>query len=77
MRIKLKNGDTTPIEAWCMRHLGARLYWMHDRRGGTSWRIRKSIDMKNRHCWELEIDNEKQALLLMLKFSNEILERNV
>lgn len=57
-----------------MRHLGERLYWMHDRRGGTAWRIRRMFDMQNRHCWELEIDNEQQALLLMLKFSNEILK---
>jgi hypothetical protein len=66
--MKLKVKSLSSIEQWCEKHLGPRLYYIHDRRGGMVWRIKKDPA----GGWELEIDNDHQALLLILKFSDEI-----
>ena len=63
--IKIKN--LFDAEAWCIKHIGARLYYTHTKFGGREWEIRKT----NEHHM-LTIHDEKQALLAILKFGDNL-----
>ena len=53
-------------EAWCMKHIGPRLYYIHDRIGGEGWRIMR--DQKGPNIL-LCIEDDKKALMAMLTLS--------
>ena len=53
-------------EAWCLKHVGPRLYYLHDKIGGQGWRIvraYKSPDVL------VCIEDDKKALMAMLTLS--------
>jgi hypothetical protein len=37
--IEFKVPSINKAETWCMKHIGPRLYYIHDRMGGEGWRI--------------------------------------
>ena len=39
--IEFKVPSVGKAEAWCMKHVGPRLYYIHDRIGGQGWQIKK------------------------------------
>ncbi len=55
-------------EAWCLKHVGPRLYYLHNKIGGEGWRI-----MKARHSPDvmLCIEDDKKALMAMLMLSGQ------
>jgi hypothetical protein len=42
--IEFKVPSVGKAEAWCMKHIGPRLYYIHDRMGGEGWRIMRKGD---------------------------------
>jgi hypothetical protein len=61
--IEFKVPNIGKAEAWCMKHVGPRLYYIHDRIGGEGWRI-----MRNRNTSEmlLCLEDDKKATMAML-----------
>jgi hypothetical protein len=54
----------SPAEAWCLKHIGPRLYYLHNKIGGEGWRIMR------RHPDVLVcIEDDKKALMAMLTLS--------
>lgn len=58
--------NLTKTEDWCSKIIGPRTYWLHNKLGGAGWRI-----INRGSGWELELQDEKQALLAILKFSDQ------
>ena len=48
-------------EAWCLKNIGPRMYYIHNKIGGRGWRIM----MKDRQLY-LCIEDDKKALMAML-----------
>jgi len=57
--------DLWKTEAWCSKIISRRTYWLHNKLGGKGWKI-----IRRNSVWELELLDEKQALLAILKFSD-------
>ena len=64
--IEFKVPSVSKAEAWCMKHIGPRLYYIHDRIGGEGWRI-----MRSRTTSEmlLCLEDDKKATMAMLMLS--------
>ena len=39
--IEFKVPNIGKAEAWCTKHVGPRLYYIHNRMGGEGWQIKK------------------------------------
>jgi hypothetical protein len=65
LEFKIKNSGIA--EAWCLKHLGPRLYYLHNKIGGEGWRI-----MRAHRSPEilLCIEDDKKALMAMLTLSD-------
>lgn len=63
---KIKNRSSA--EAWCLKHLGPRLYYLHNKIGGEGWRIMKSQKSPD---ILLCIEDDKKALMAILTLSDE------
>lgn len=50
-------------EAWCLKHVGPRLYYLHNNIGGQGWRIKKNNKGPG---ILLCIEDDKKALMAML-----------
>jgi hypothetical protein len=61
--IEFKVPSIGKAEAWCMKHIGPRLYYIHDRMGGDGWRIMRKGD---RVLLCLEDDIKATIAMLML-----------
>jgi hypothetical protein len=59
--IKINSAGHT--EAWCMKYISPRLFYIHDKCGGPGWMIVR----KNGETI-LQIEDEKKYLLALLKF---------
>ena len=66
--IEFKVPSSEKAEAWCLKHIGPRLYYIHDRIGGEGWRI-----MRRRGGGEvlLCLEDDKQATMAMLTLSGQ------
>jgi hypothetical protein len=66
--IEFKVPSVGKAEAWCMKHIGPRLYYIHDRIGGEGWRIMR------RHGTNevlLCLEDDKQATMAALTLSGQ------
>ena len=61
--LEFKVSTTRYAEAWCLKHIGPRLYYLHNKIGGEGWRIMRS---KNSSDILLCIEDDKKALMAML-----------
>ena len=52
------------VEHWCMQFVGPRMYYLHNKIGGQGWTIKQQQSM---HA-TVKIEDDKQALLAMIKF---------
>lgn len=52
-------------ESWCLKNIGPRQYYIHNKVGGDGWRIM----MKDRELF-LCIEDDKKALMAMLALSD-------
>lgn len=61
---EFKVSKTSTAEAWCLKHIGPRRYYLHNKIGGEGWRImRTSLGVL------LCIEDDKKALMAMLTLS--------
>ena len=63
--IEFKVPNISKAEAWCMKHVGPRLYYIHDRMGGEGWRIMRKGDGVL-----LCLEDDRQATMAMLTLSS-------
>jgi hypothetical protein len=63
--IEFKVPNVGKAEAWCMKHIGPRLYYIHDRIGGEGWRIMRKGDGVL-----LCLEDDRQATMAMLTLSS-------
>jgi hypothetical protein len=62
LEVKLSQDKLSYVEQFCMSNISPRLFYIHNKRGGVGWIIkRKGTE------WVLELENEKQGLILLLK----------
>jgi hypothetical protein len=61
--IEFKVPNIGKAEAWCMKHIGPRLYYIHDRIGGEGWRIMRKRDTSE---MLLCLEDDKKATMAML-----------
>lgn len=61
---EFKIKHTQEVEAWCMRYIGPRMFYMHTQIGGQGWIIKHPQSMNAR----IIIEDDKQALMAMIKF---------
>lgn len=59
---KIPNKESA--EAWCLKYIGPRLYYLHNSTGGQGWRLKKSYSYTL-----LCIEDDKKALMAMLTLS--------
>ena len=63
--LEFKVPVTRFAEAWCLKHIGPRVYYLHNSIGGRGWRIMT----KNREIFVC-IEDDKKALMAMLTLSD-------
>jgi hypothetical protein len=64
--IEFKVPNAAKAEAWCIKNVGPRLYYIHNKIGGNGWHIRNSKSSEVLLC----LDDDKKATLSMLTLSN-------
>lgn len=70
-KIKINWTASSPVEAWCMKHVGPRLYWLHSKRGGEGWKIE--------NCpggYTVELEDPKKMTMLVLTLGDRIEQSN-
>ena len=67
--VKIKTSNITIVEEWCLKNVGPRLFWMHNKRGGLGWMIVKGFDSMS---WEFVLDDPKKMTLAMLTLSSKL-----
>jgi hypothetical protein len=60
--IEFKVTSIGKAEAWCMKHVGPRLYYIHDKIGGEGWRIMRTRSSETLLC----LEDDKKATMAML-----------
>lgn len=60
----IKINDIIKTSLWCSKIISPRTYYMYNSIGGKGWVI---VNINNN--WQLIIDNEKQALMAILQFT--------
>lgn len=61
---------------YCSNNISPRRYWLHDSIGGKGWRIYSNSEPEDPNInwkiqisrWRIELDDEKQAILIRLKY---------
>lgn len=64
MKIPIRHLSHSTVQVgvkWLEEHVSPRKYWLHNQRGGEGWRYH-SADRT------IEIDDEKTAVMFLLKF---------
>jgi hypothetical protein len=62
---KIKINDPRKVEAYCVKNIGPRLFYIHNRVGGEGWIIKKQ-DLG----YTLTIHDDKKALFAILQLSD-------
>lgn len=50
-------------EAWCMKHIGPRMFYLHNKSGGPGWTI-----LRQNGRTILRIEDKNQYLMALIKF---------
>ena len=66
MVTEFKINDPRKVEEWCLKNIGPRMYYLHNRMGGQGWTI-------NRHVGgpSVVIEDDNRALMAMIIFGFE------
>lgn len=64
--IKIKNSKIA--EAYCLKHIGPRMFYLHNKIGGSGWIIDKPASIDS----TLTIEDDKKALIAVLTLSESI-----
>jgi len=62
MEFKTKNYHE--VEAWCMKNIGPRIYYLHNQIGGQGWLIKRPPSNDAVIC----IEDKNRALMAMIMF---------
>jgi hypothetical protein len=64
---------TDEHEAWIAKHVGPRMHWLHNSRGGRGW-IAKRASMPGTWTkyWTLSFEDDRYATFFGLMFSHDI-----
>ena len=60
---EIKINSIGHTEAWCMKYIGPRLFYIHNKIGGPGWMI-----IRENGETILRVEDEKKYLLALLKF---------
>lgn len=52
------------VEAWCLRYIGPRMFYLHNKIGGQGWVIKHPQSANAR----IIIEDDNHALMAMIKF---------
>lgn len=63
--IEFKVPNLPRAEIWCTKHVGPRLYYIHNKIGGKGWRI-----MRKDGAVMLCLEDDKKAIIAMLTLSD-------
>lgn len=66
MSLKIKNYKIA--EAYCLKHIGPRMFYLHNKIGGSGWIIDKPASIDS----TLIIEDDKKALIAALALSEHI-----
>lgn len=58
---------TPSHETWLVKNLGLRTYYLHNKFGGKDWQA-----FRSRYGWHVNFDQDKQATMFILTFSQDI-----
>lgn len=61
---KINRNNIRDIEAWCIRFISPRQYYLHTQIGGHGWSIKQPGSSNSR----VIIEDDKVALMAMIKF---------
>jgi len=61
---KINHIDTQEVEAWCMRFIGPRLYYLPKQIGGQGWMIKRQYAPAP----VVAIEDDKRALMAIIRF---------
>lgn len=67
MSVSIKIKNIQAAEAYCLKYIGPRMFYLHDKIGGQGWVINRPF----RHDSTLTIQDEKRALLAILALSDQ------
>jgi hypothetical protein len=67
--VKIKTSNISIVEAWCMKHVGPRSFWIHNKRGGQGWMIIKGFDSIS---WDFVLEDPKKMTQAMLTLSGKL-----
>ncbi len=68
IRTQLKNTEiVNSVVAWCMKKIGPRLFYLHDKQGGIGWKI-----VRDRYSWYVELEDPRMMTLLILSIGDEL-----
>lgn len=63
--IKVKNPQH--VAFWCIKNVGARLFYLHNKQGGIGWKL-----FRNGDGWELELEDSKMMTMMILSIGDSI-----
>jgi hypothetical protein len=63
MTVDIEISNIGQTEAWCMKHIGPRLFYIHNKIGGPGWTI-----LKQGSKAILRVEDRNQYLMALLKF---------
>jgi hypothetical protein len=66
MVTEFKISDPRKVEEWCLKNIGPRMYYLHNRMGGQGWTIHKPAGSAS-----VVIEDDNRALMAMIIFGFE------
>jgi hypothetical protein len=71
-----KTVNRIDLAEYCSNNISKRSYWLHDQIGGEGWRIYSNSEPLDPNInwkiqisrWRIELDDDKQAILIRLKY---------
>lgn len=64
-RIKVKN--LGQVEKWCLRKIGPRLFYLHNKRGGAGWKL-----YKDGYDFYLELEDPRLMTMFVLTMGDSL-----
>lgn len=60
--LKINHQHIWQVESWCLKNIGPRLFYIHNKRGGQGWMITRIPN----GSWLFELENEKMMTMAIL-----------
>ena len=66
-KIRISWTAVNEVEAWCMKHVGPRLYYLHHKRGGEGWKMEYTNS-----GYSLELEDPKMMTMAILALGDDL-----